>query len=61
MKRLTEDEKKKINGGVRYYAECRMGDWNAYGSNYNKVKEAAINHCVSKGTYGSKGHRYTIY
>ena len=61
MKKLTEQEQKKLFGGARYYAECRMQDFSCSGLNYNKVKEKAISHCLSKGYYGPNGHRYTIY
>lgn len=61
MKKLTEQEQKKLFGGVKYTAECRMGDYVGEGYNYKKVKQAAIDHCVKYGVYGENGHRYHIY
>lgn len=61
MKKLTEQEQKKLFGGYLYTAECRMQDFDYSGVSYKKVKEKAINHCLSKGYYGPNGHRYSIY
>lgn len=61
MKKLTEQEQKKLFGGVKYTAECRMQDYYGTGLKYSKVKEAAVAHCLKKGYYGPNGHRYTIY